>query len=102
MHAIESLFQHQCRYRRARNNDATPKKTRNNTTRSADCPDTSDRDDGISNNQSDEEDKTNNDSDDSKETTKAQSVQSVNFNGIKIVHWNCQGANGKLAAIKDV
>ena len=22
--------------------------------------------------------------------------------GIKIVHWNCQGANGKLAAIKDV
>ena len=21
---------------------------------------------------------------------------------IKIVHWNCQGANGKLAAIKDV
>ena len=22
--------------------------------------------------------------------------------GIKIVHWNCQGANGELAAIKDV
>ena len=102
MHEIESLSQHQCRYRRARNNDATPKNPRNNTTRSAACPDTSDRDDGISNNQSDEEDETNSDSDDSTETTKAQSVRSVNFNGIKIVHWNCRGANGKLAAIKVV
>ena len=101
MHEIESLSQHQCRYRRARNNDATPKNPRNNTTRSAACPDISDRHDGISNNQSDE-DETNNDSDDSTETTKAQSVRSVNFNGIKIVHWNCRGANGKLAAIKDV
>ena len=26
----------------------------------------------------------------------------MNFNGIKIVHWNCRGANGKLEAIKDV
>ena len=102
MHEIESLSQHQCQYRRARNNDATPKNPRNNTTRSAACADASDRDDSISNNQSDEEDETNNDSDDSTETTKAQSVRTVNFNGIKIVHCNCQGANGKLAANKDV
>ena len=104
MHGIESLSQHQYLYCRAtcRNNNATPKNPRNNTTRSAACPYASDRDDGISNNQSDEEDEINNDSDDSTETTKAHSARSVNFNGIKIVHWNCQEANGKLAAIKDV
>ena len=30
-----------------------------------------------------------------------QSMRHLSLDGIKIVHWNCQGANGKLAVIKD-
>ena len=55
----------------------------------------------TSNSPSDEEHNTNDDSNDSTNTNGTQSARTMNIEGIKIVHWNCRGANGKLSAIKD-
>ena len=87
--------------RSAAKNHGTCKNSKNSCNRFTGRPKTLEHAGDTSNNPSDEEHNTNDDSNDSINTNGTQSARIMNIEGIKIVHWNCRGANGKLSAIKD-
>ena len=82
-------------------NHGTCKNSKNSCNRFTGLPKTLEHAGDTSNSPSDEEHNTNDDSNDSTNTNGTQSARTMNIEGIKIVHWNCRGANGKLSAIKD-